>query len=64
MKKHHTVTVQRIYSLKRYGGNDGLRFATKDEVLVPMNDIVPTTDGVKKADAKPVSSEEIVHATT
>ncbi len=41
--------------------NDGLRLATKDEVLVPMNDIVPTTDGVKKVDAKPVSSEEILY---
>ena len=41
--------------------NEGLRFETKDEVLVPMNEIVPTTDGVKKADAKPVSSEEIIY---
>ena len=41
--------------------NEGLRLETKDEVLVPMNDIVPTTDGVKKADAKPVSSEEIIY---
>ena len=41
--------------------NEGLRFETKDEVLVPMNEIVPKTDGVKKADAKPVSSEEILY---
>ena len=42
--------------------NDGLRFGeTRDEVLIPMNEIVPTTDGVKKADAKPVSSEEIIY---
>ena len=41
--------------------NEGLRFETKDEVLVPMNEIVPTTDGVKKVDAKPVSSEEILY---
>ena len=41
--------------------NEGLRLETKDEVLVPMNDIVPTTDGVKKVDAKPVSSEEILY---
>ena len=41
--------------------NEGLRLETKDEVLVPMNDIVPTTDGVKKVDAKPVSSEEIIY---
>ena len=41
--------------------NSGLHLATKDEVLVPMNEIVPTTDGVKKVDAKPVSSEEILY---
>ena len=41
--------------------NDGLRLETKDEVLVPMNVIVPTTDGIKKVDAKPVSSEEILY---
>ncbi len=41
--------------------NEGLRFETKDEVLVPMNEIVPKTDGIKKADAKPVSSEEILY---
>ena len=41
--------------------NEGLRLATKDEVLVPMNEIVPTTDGIKKVDAKPVSSEEILY---
>lgn len=41
--------------------NEGLRLATKDEVLVPMNEIVPTTDGIKKADATPVSSEEILY---
>ena len=41
--------------------NEGLRFETKDEVLVPMNEITPTTDGIKKVDAKPVSSEEILY---
>ena len=41
--------------------NEGLRFETKDEVLVPMNEIVPKTDGVKKANTKPVSSEEIIY---
>lgn len=41
--------------------NSGLHLATKDEVLVPMDEIVPTTDGVKKVDAKPVSSEEILY---
>lgn len=41
--------------------NEDLRMATKDEVLVPMNEIIPTTDGVKKADVKPVSSEEILY---
>ena len=39
----------------------GLRFGeTRDEVLVPINDITPTTDGVKKTNTKPVTSEEIV----
>lgn len=41
--------------------NEGLRLEAKNEVLVPMNEIVPTTDGVKKVDAKPVSSEEILY---
>lgn len=41
--------------------NSCLHLATKDEVLVPMNEIVPTTDGVKKTDTKPVSSEEILY---
>ena len=41
--------------------NEGLRLETKDEVLVPMNEIVPTTYDVKKVDAKPVSSEEIIY---
>ncbi|MFI3887572.1 phage major capsid protein [Streptococcus parauberis] len=41
--------------------NEGLRLEAKNEILVPMNEIVPTTDGVKKVDAKPVSSEEILY---
>ena len=41
--------------------NEGLRLETKDEVLVPMNEITPTTDGIKKVNAKPVSSEEILY---
>ncbi len=41
--------------------NEGLRLEAKNEVLVPFNEIVPTTDGVKKVDAKPVSSEEILY---
>ena len=41
--------------------NEELRLETKDEVLVPMNAIVPTTDGVKKTDVSPVSSEEILY---
>ncbi len=41
--------------------HEGLRFGeTRDEVLVPINDITPTTDGVKKTNTKPVTSEEIV----
>ncbi len=41
--------------------SDNLRLEAKNEVLVPMNEIVPKTDGVKKADATPVSSEEILY---
>ncbi|HGC7283459.1 TPA: phage major capsid protein [Streptococcus agalactiae] len=42
--------------------NDSLRFEGKDEVLMPINEAVnPTADGVKKADVKPVSSEEILY---
>lgn len=40
--------------------NEGLRFEGKDEVLIPMNDINPTSDGLKKEKTKPVTSEEIV----
>lgn len=41
--------------------NEGLRFDGKDEVLITMNEaVVPTTDGVKKADTTKVTSEEIV----
>lgn len=41
--------------------HEGLRFGeTRDEVLVPINDITPTIDGVKKTNTKPVTSEEIV----
>ncbi|MFV8064242.1 phage major capsid protein [Streptococcus pluranimalium] len=41
--------------------NDGLRFGeTRDEVLIPVNDITPTTDGVKTTEAKPITSEEIL----
>ncbi|HGK7336583.1 TPA: phage major capsid protein [Streptococcus suis] len=43
---------------------EGLRTEGKDEVLIPMNAVTPvnpSTDGVKKADVKPVSSEEILY---
>ncbi|SER07189.1 phage major capsid protein [Streptococcus gallolyticus] len=40
--------------------NEGLRFNGKDEVLIAMNEITPTTDGVKKADTTKVTSEELV----
>ena len=40
--------------------NEGLRFDGKDEVLIAMNEITPTTDGVKKADTTKVTSEELV----
>lgn len=41
---------------------DGYPEATANEVLIPFNEIVPTTDGVKKTDAKPVTSEEILYS--
>ncbi|XHV28344.1 phage major capsid protein [Streptococcus dysgalactiae subsp. equisimilis] len=44
--------------------NEGLRFEGKDEVLIPLNQTTPVdpkTDGVKKTDVKPVSSEEILY---
>lgn len=41
--------------------NEGLRFGeTRDEVLIAMNEINPATDGIKKADTKPVTSEQII----
>ncbi|MGC4431110.1 phage major capsid protein, partial [Streptococcus suis] len=43
---------------------EGLRMEGKDEALIPMNAVTPvnpSTDGVKKADVKPVSSEEILY---
>ncbi|MCO4573709.1 hypothetical protein Si079_01002 [Streptococcus infantarius subsp. infantarius] len=40
--------------------NEGLRFDGKDEVLIVMNEITPTTDGVKKTDTTKVTSEELV----
>lgn len=40
--------------------NEGLRFEGKDEVLISLNDITPTTDGVVKTDTTKVTSEEIV----
>ena len=40
--------------------NEGLRFEGKDEVLVSLNDITPTTDGVVKTDTTKVTSEELV----
>ena len=40
--------------------NEGLRFDGKDEVLIAMNEITPTTDGVKKTDTTKATSEELV----
>ncbi|MCO8241099.1 phage major capsid protein [Streptococcus suis] len=40
---------------------DGLRFAGRDEVLIAMNDITPTTDGVKKEHTTKITSEEILY---
>ena len=40
---------------------EGLRFGeTRDEVIIPLNEIVPKTDGVQKTNTKPVTSEELV----
>lgn len=40
---------------------EGLRFGeTRDEVVIPLNDITPTTDGVVKTNTTPITSEEIV----
>ncbi|HFG8144030.1 TPA: phage major capsid protein [Streptococcus pyogenes] len=44
--------------------NDSLRFEGKDEVLMPINEttpVEPQKDGIKKENAKPVSSEEILY---
>lgn len=41
--------------------NEGLRFEGENEVLVPVNEIDPTQDGVKKTDTKPITSEEILY---
>ncbi|MGT2753234.1 phage major capsid protein [Streptococcus porcinus] len=41
--------------------SDDLRLEAKNEVLVPFNEITLTTDGIKKADVKPVSSEEVLY---
>lgn len=41
--------------------NEGLRFEGENEVLIPMNEIDPTQDGVKKTDTKPITSEEILY---
>ena len=41
--------------------NEGLRFGeTSDEVLISFNEIVPTTDGVQRADTTKVTSTEII----
>ena len=40
--------------------SEGLRFDSKDEVLIAMNEITPTTDGVKKTDTTKITSEELV----
>lgn len=46
----------------RSGGKtiaQGIATAGKDEILIPFNEITPTTDGVKKTDTSKVTSEEI-----
>ena len=53
---------ERINNFIRTKGTqtDGLKMVSKNEVLVPYNEIAPTTDGVVKTDTKPVTSEEIL----
>lgn len=41
--------------------NEGLRFEGENEVLIPMNEIDPAQDGVKKTDTKPITREEILY---
>lgn len=43
----------------RMASDEGATEATANEVLIPFNEITPTTDGVVKIDSKPVTSEEI-----
>ncbi len=40
--------------------NEGLRFEGQNEVLISMNEITPTTDGVKKTDTTKITREELV----
>lgn len=64
VKKEEMTYREKVEAYVRSKGsvaNDGLRFGeTRDEVLIPMNEIVPTTDGVVKANTKPITSEEII----
>ena len=64
VKKEEMTYREKVEAYVRSKGsvaNDGLRFGeTRDEVLIPMNEIVPTTNGVVKANTKPITSEEII----
>ncbi|HER9586258.1 TPA: phage major capsid protein [Streptococcus pyogenes] len=62
--KTYRESVNEFIRSKGKAVNEDLRFEGKDEVLIPMNKVTPVapeTDGVKKEDAKPVSSEEILY---
>lgn len=62
--KTYRESVNEFIRSKGKAVNEDLRFEGKDEVLIPMNKVTPVapeTDGVKKTDVKPVSSEEILY---
>lgn len=44
--------------------NEVLAFGEDRDVLISFNEITPTTDGVKKTDTKPITSEEILYTPT
>lgn len=62
--KTYRESVNEFIRSKGKAVNEDLRFEGKNEVLISMNEVTPVapkTDGVKKADVKPVSSEEILY---
>ncbi|MGT2744591.1 phage major capsid protein [Streptococcus phocae subsp. phocae] len=62
--KDYRESVNEFIRTKGKVVNEDLRFEGKDEVLIPFNQttpVEPKTDGIKKTDVKPVSSEEILY---